>query len=677
MRVAICLFLGCFTCTASVAQTSGDFTVVALPDTQIYSKSYPQIYRAQTQWIADNASTLNIRLVLGLGDIVDGGGELYQWENADSAMRLIDGRVPYMLAIGNHDYDRNDPASRTASTKNFNTYFGPSRYSGQSWYKGSYPPGSNENFYGIHSIAGRQYLVVVLEFSPRDQALKWADGAVSANSDKDTIIVTHSYTYPDNTRVGRCDINNAEVFGVGADNDGEEMWQKFVSKHANIVLVLSGHVKLSDGTGRRADLGIYGNLVNQILADYQHLESGGGGYLRIMKVRPSLNRIEVSTYSPYLKAYKTDSHNQFVVPYKTSGVAIGTAPLQGIVRNAIDCAPVYAATVADSIGSTLTSSTGKFSLSRLSPKGYDLTITKSGWVNRKQRAFSLVGLNSPAEVFTSTAGKLDGYVRDTSGRAISGADVTAVGGVLAHTSLLKTNSNGYFSAGWVSPGDYLVQAVASGYETAKITGKVTVGQTTTLKLALPALNSACIGTGPDPSVTICSPAGSTGSSPLKVTAAATSSNSVVHMKIYLDHVEVYATNASFIDTAINVASGTRYLVVQAWDAAGRVFKSARTITIGSSSTCIYPSVSGINICAPTAGTTVSSPVAFRAAASSGSSSTPITAMRIYVDSVSEYTVPADTISTQLSVAAGSRRITFVAWDSSGRSYSSSLLVAVQ
>ena len=164
---------------------------------------------------------------------------------------------------------------------------------------------------------------------------------------------------------------------------------------------------------------------------------------------------------------------------------------------------------------------------------------------------------------------------------------------------------------------------------------------------------------------------------LKVTAAGTSSSTVVHMKIYLDHVEVYATNASFIDTEINVASGTHYLVVQAWDAAGRVFKSTRTITIGSSSTCTYPSVAGINICAPVAGTTVSSPVAFRAAASSGSSSTPITAMRIYLDSVSEYTVPTDNISTQLSLAAGSRRITFVAWDSSGHSYSSSLLVAVQ
>jgi Carboxypeptidase regulatory-like domain/Calcineurin-like phosphoesterase len=677
--LAICLSLAvCVAGTLSRAQSSDDFTIIALPDTQIYSRSYPEIYRAQTQWIADNAEALGIQLVLGLGDIVDGGGELNQWDNADSAMRLIDGRVPYMLAIGNHDYDRNDPKSRTASTKNFNTYFGPGRYAGESWYRGNFPQGSNENFYGIHTLGGRQYLVIALEFSPRDEALTWADTVVSANRDKDTIIITHSYTYADNTRVGRCDINNAEDFGVGADNDGEEMWERFVSRHSNIVMVLSGHVKLSDGTGRRADLGVNGNLVNQILADYQHLELGGGGYLRIMKVRPSLNRIEVRTYSPYLNAYKTDSHNEFVVPYRADALSAGTAPVQGIVRNAVDCAVLSGATVADGTGSTNTDSTGKFTLSRTSPKAYDLTVTKSGWISRTRRAFALAGLNSPAEVFTSAAGKLQGYVKDTNGRALYGADVTAVGGVLGQTVQIRTNSSGFFFAGWVSPGDYLVQATATGYETAKNTGKVTVGQTSTVTITLPTISTGCTGTGPDPSITICSPSGTTGTSPLQVTAVATSSSTVVHMKIYLDNAEVYARDAASIDTSVPISNGSHYLVVQGWDVAGRVFKNSRTIYIGdSAATCSYPSTPGINVCSPGPGSTVAPYVTFTAAAASGSSSTPITAMRIYVDSVSTETVYADTLNKQMNLSAGQRKITFVAWDSSGKSYNNSFTVTVQ
>src|SRR5262245_31481720 len=71
-----------------------EFTIVALPDTQFYSSIYPQIFAAQTQWIANHVQNQNIQLVVGLGDIVDGGGDLTQWQNADAAVRLLDGQVP-------------------------------------------------------------------------------------------------------------------------------------------------------------------------------------------------------------------------------------------------------------------------------------------------------------------------------------------------------------------------------------------------------------------------------------------------------------------------------------------------------------------------------------------------------------------------------------------------------
>src|ERR1700757_5310278 len=77
-----------------------EFTIVALPDTQFYSSLNPQIFAAQTQWIANHVQDQNIKLVVGLGDIVDGGGDLTQWQNADAAVRLLDGHVPYMMAMG-------------------------------------------------------------------------------------------------------------------------------------------------------------------------------------------------------------------------------------------------------------------------------------------------------------------------------------------------------------------------------------------------------------------------------------------------------------------------------------------------------------------------------------------------------------------------------------------------
>lgn len=74
--------------TAIAQSTDPDFTIVVLPDTQYYSASYPQIFTAQTNWIVNHQSSLNIKLVLGVGDIVNGGGSSTQWLNADKAVKV-------------------------------------------------------------------------------------------------------------------------------------------------------------------------------------------------------------------------------------------------------------------------------------------------------------------------------------------------------------------------------------------------------------------------------------------------------------------------------------------------------------------------------------------------------------------------------------------------------------
>ena len=63
------------------------------------------------------------------------------------------------------------------------------------------------------------------------------------------------------------------------------------------------------------DLGVHGNLVNQILSNYQNVTNGGNGYLRIMRFHPSSDTIDVSTYSPYLNSFLTDPTNQFTIPW--------------------------------------------------------------------------------------------------------------------------------------------------------------------------------------------------------------------------------------------------------------------------------------------------------------------------------------------------------------------------
>ena len=84
-------------------ENSKNFTIIVLPDTQFYSQNYPQIFNNQTQWIADQAKNMNIVFVVHEGDIVNKYKIGEQWQNANAALLLLDGKVPYAVLPGNHD----------------------------------------------------------------------------------------------------------------------------------------------------------------------------------------------------------------------------------------------------------------------------------------------------------------------------------------------------------------------------------------------------------------------------------------------------------------------------------------------------------------------------------------------------------------------------------------------
>lgn len=177
------LLASCVLLCSAAAAAQDDFTIIVLPDTQFYSQNHPQIFAAQTRWIAGNASARNVRFVLGVGDIVNNGSEEAQWRNADAAIRTLDDAgVDYALPVGNHDYRYSKPSLRVAPL--FNKYFGPQRYAGKSYYRGQYPAGSNENFYVTFDAAGRKYLVLLLEFYPRRAALDWAESVIAQFPDR-------------------------------------------------------------------------------------------------------------------------------------------------------------------------------------------------------------------------------------------------------------------------------------------------------------------------------------------------------------------------------------------------------------------------------------------------------------------------------------------------------------
>ncbi|PYX94107.1 MAG: hypothetical protein DMG67_02425 [Acidobacteria bacterium] len=82
----------------------------------------------------------------------------------------------------------------------------------------------------------------------------------------------------------------------------------------------------------------------------------------------------------------------------------------------------------------------------------------------------------------------------------------------------------------------------------------------------------------------------------------------------------------------------------------------------------------VSVSSPAAGANVSSPVRFAATANGGGH--PVTAMRIYVDNQSMYTVYTNSLNTNLALPSGGHSAVVVAWNSIGQSFTSSLNINV-
>ncbi len=318
-----------------------DFTVVALPDTQFYSENnggnLAQIFSAQTDWIIAEKDARNIGFVLHLGDITDNGDTPVagEWANARNALYALENPattflpegVPYIVNVGNHDQTPNGDADGT--TTNFNTYFGvnPStgvnHFAGKSYYGGTSEPTKADNNYTLFSAGGLDFIVISMEYdtTPDQADLDWADALLKANPTRRGIVISHHMV---NT-------GNPATFSPM----GSALYEA-LKDNPNLILMHGGHIH---GEGRRSDT-FQGRTVHSILADYQGRTNGGDGWLRILKFRPALNKVEIQTYSPTLDQFETDADSQFSLDVNLNGglgdftdigtvsVAPGTASVQ-------------------------------------------------------------------------------------------------------------------------------------------------------------------------------------------------------------------------------------------------------------------------------------------------------------------------------------------------------------
>src|SRR5690606_18545270 len=126
---------------------------------------------------AEHASDEQIGLAVVLGDVTDHNVPA-EWEVAHQSIRLLEGVVPYVVTIGNHDMGPNGDASTRETL--FHRYFPEPAADDRLAFGGSYRPGELENSYYFVTLGETEFMVMSLEFLPRDEVLEWANAVAAA-----------------------------------------------------------------------------------------------------------------------------------------------------------------------------------------------------------------------------------------------------------------------------------------------------------------------------------------------------------------------------------------------------------------------------------------------------------------------------------------------------------------
>jgi len=306
------------------------FSIVVLPDTQFYAQASPRTFFDQVDWIAAQQRDRDIAFVLHEGDIVN-DDVAPQWDVASSALHSLDTVVPYMLAVGNHDLPLT-PFGLSREPSFFGEHFPAAMHQDHEWFCGTFEEDDLQNSYALLKGGGRTWLVVTLEFGPRDEVLSWANDVLADFVDFPAILVTHAYMYLGDARydqVGHPEqLFSPHAYGLaGSVNDGEAMWNALVAPNPNVKFVFSGHM-LYPGVGRLTSTRADGSETHQVLANYQAcpmaqpcreplngtIVQPGNGFLRVLGFNADHTEASVTTYSPTLDLELNGPDHAFVLP---------------------------------------------------------------------------------------------------------------------------------------------------------------------------------------------------------------------------------------------------------------------------------------------------------------------------------------------------------------------------
>ena len=294
------------------------YSFAVIGDTQWLSRYKPAEMEKLYDWIVANVEDKKIAHVFGLGDITDAwntADKENEWIRAYDYISKLDGVVPYSLIRGNHD-----------ESKYFLKYFATDTYISQ--FDGFMVEGDIRNSYREFTIGTTDYLFLTLDYGASDEILAWANEVVLAYPNHRVIVTTHAYHGYDGGHLNSDNVSSSGNITTPTDvdtsvgdnagrgyNNGQQIWEKFVSLHPNIFLVMSGHTPLEDVFVLQSE-GVHGNIVTQMLIDPQWMDpqKDGVGMVCMLYFSEDGTQMEVEWISTETGKYYKEQ-NQFAIDF--------------------------------------------------------------------------------------------------------------------------------------------------------------------------------------------------------------------------------------------------------------------------------------------------------------------------------------------------------------------------
>jgi hypothetical protein len=271
-----------------------EFTVAVMPDTQQETWTDTDTrFKNRSQWLVDNASSLNLKFATHVGDVVDWGNVVpAQFTRVKNGLSPLNGKIPYSLTVGNHDTAAvciggsacpgADAKVTVRDTTAFNNAFTESMFTDL---KGEYESGKVDNSYSTFTAGGQNWMVLNLELWQRQGAIDWAKSVVASHANYNVIVATHSYLEPDGSI-------SQSAGGYGATSP-QHLFDTLIKVYPNIKIVVSGHV---GGGASRVDTGTNGNKILSLLQCYHSRTTNP---VRLLKISVSKGTVKNWVYAPY------------------------------------------------------------------------------------------------------------------------------------------------------------------------------------------------------------------------------------------------------------------------------------------------------------------------------------------------------------------------------------------